>query len=169
MGRCLETFGAAYGVKFALLRNSGEQIAGEKMTLPQDVLAQLSQPGPRRDGPPEMGPEGRGRDDSVLHREAAGTRSAWWSRPRLARRSARWRRWNFFRPCRWKLLCRSAHARSTPRPPPAATFFSRGFQNTVRRRIICRRAAVGNRRGRCRAHFGVILVSLDPQRNKFGF
>jgi two-component system sensor histidine kinase CpxA len=59
----LKRFSAAYGVKFALFKNSGDQIAGEKVTLPQEVVTQLSQPGPRRDGPPDMGPEGPGRDD----------------------------------------------------------------------------------------------------------
>lgn len=59
----LKRFSAAYGVKFTLFRNSGEQVAGEKITLPQDVVTQLSQPGPRRDGPPDMGREGPGPDD----------------------------------------------------------------------------------------------------------
>lgn len=59
----LKRFGAAYGVKFGLYRNSGEQVAGEKMKLPQMVIEQMKQPGPRGGGGPlEMGPDDPGRE-----------------------------------------------------------------------------------------------------------
>ncbi|MGZ4965346.1 MAG: sensor histidine kinase, partial [Limisphaerales bacterium] len=59
----LKRFSNAYGVKFALFLNQGEQVAGDKVKLPADVLAQLAQP-VRRQGPPGIegpddGPPGR--------------------------------------------------------------------------------------------------------------
>lgn len=59
----LKRFSAAYGVRFGLYRNTGQQVAGEKMALPKEVLAQLAQPGPRRDGPPDLAPDDPARDD----------------------------------------------------------------------------------------------------------
>ena len=59
----LKRFGAAYGVKFALYRNNGDQVAGEKMKLPQTVIDQMKQPGLRRDGPPDLAPDDPARDD----------------------------------------------------------------------------------------------------------
>ncbi len=50
----LKRFSSAYGVEFALFRNSGEQVAGGAVNLPTAVLAELNQQGPRRDGPPDM-------------------------------------------------------------------------------------------------------------------
>jgi len=58
----LKRFGTAYGVKFALFRNSGEQVAGDKITLPRPVVTELSQTGPRRDGPPDLAPDDPMRD-----------------------------------------------------------------------------------------------------------
>ncbi len=51
----LKRFSAAYGVTFALYRNSGEQVAGQELTLPKEVVTQLAAPVGRREGPPEDG------------------------------------------------------------------------------------------------------------------
>src|SRR6478735_7141181 len=53
----LNRFSAAYGVKFVLFQNTGKQVAGEKTTLPREVVNQLSQPGPRRGEPPDLAPD----------------------------------------------------------------------------------------------------------------
>lgn len=59
----LKRFSAAYGVKFVLFRNTGEQVAGEKTTIPQDVSVELAQGTLRREGPPEMAPDDPRRDE----------------------------------------------------------------------------------------------------------
>jgi two-component system sensor histidine kinase CpxA len=58
----LKRFGAAYGVKFGLYRNNGDQVAGEKMKLPQRVVEQMKQQALRRNGPPEGAPDDMGSD-----------------------------------------------------------------------------------------------------------
>ncbi len=66
----LKRFSAAYGVKFLLFQNTGKQVAGEKITLPQEVQSQLSQPARRPNGPPEMmAPDDPGRDEFGPDRE----------------------------------------------------------------------------------------------------
>jgi two-component system, OmpR family, sensor histidine kinase CpxA len=57
----LKRFSAAYGVKFVLFRNSGEQAAGESTKLPGVVSTELA--GPRRDGPPDLAPDDPMRND----------------------------------------------------------------------------------------------------------
>ncbi|MDB6059215.1 MAG: Integral rane sensor signal transduction histidine kinase [Verrucomicrobiales bacterium] len=59
----LKRFSAAYAVKFVLFRNNGDQVAGEKVTLPRDVVTELNQQGPRREGPPELAPDDPRRDE----------------------------------------------------------------------------------------------------------
>jgi two-component system, OmpR family, sensor histidine kinase CpxA len=59
----LKRFSAAYGVNFVLFRNTGEQVAGEKITLPRDIVTELSQRGPVPNGPPgDMAPDDPARD-----------------------------------------------------------------------------------------------------------
>lgn len=65
----LKRFSTAYGVQFALFRNSGDQVAGEQLKLPRQVLTELSQHGPRPGGPPEMAPDDPARDGFAPPRE----------------------------------------------------------------------------------------------------
>jgi two-component system sensor histidine kinase CpxA len=58
----LKRFSSAYGVQFVLFRNNGDQVAGQKVTLPRQVMTELAQSGPRREGPPEMAPDDPARD-----------------------------------------------------------------------------------------------------------
>lgn len=58
----LERFGTGYGVKFALVGDQHDIIAGAKLELPEEVRQRIrGRGGPRRDGgPPPDGPRGEG-------------------------------------------------------------------------------------------------------------
>ncbi len=57
----LERFGTGYGVKFALVGDAHEIIAGAKLELPEEIRQRIrGRGGPRRDGGPPDGPRGEG-------------------------------------------------------------------------------------------------------------
>ena len=61
--RLLQRYSNEYGVRFYLFLNSGEEIAGDPVTLPEPVAAHMRQrPGPGAPEPPEEAPEPLWRD-----------------------------------------------------------------------------------------------------------